>query len=335
MYRFTVITTLMLILLLPICSENSSRADYFYANEISSRAFLNHFRRRPKRSWEAYPIACEGIYLLDPEDKFRCDLRGDEPFVYCPSWSPSRSLIAYSAGTWYYSGSLPDGIYIMNADGTNKRRVTIGMDFQPAWSPDEKRLAFVRSSPTDPQEHSWLCVLNIATHKIRILYSGDCDIRNPSWSPSGKTIAFASNHSGKWKIWLVNANGRVPRILPHQPSGDCVYPNWSQKRNLILFGCTRGSTHVFPMELYTVRPSGSDLHQLPIKNVMCDRVSWSPGGDKILYLKYGPRWMVIRGKKIPSSVGTVVLYVSNPDGSHQHQIIPRLGGTKSISSPDW
>ena len=37
---------------------------------------------------------------------------------------------------------------------------------------------------------------------------------SPAWSPDGRSIAFLSDRSGKWAIWVMDANGANQRMLP-------------------------------------------------------------------------------------------------------------------------
>lgn len=43
-----------------------------------------------------------------------------------PAWSPDGKMIVFSRS---------DGLFIINADGTNMHRITQGPHFQPAWRP--------------------------------------------------------------------------------------------------------------------------------------------------------------------------------------------------------
>jgi Tol biopolymer transport system component len=33
------------------------------------------------------------------------------------------------------------------------------------------------------------------------------DNTSPAWSPDGSQIAFATNRTGRWEIWVMNADG--------------------------------------------------------------------------------------------------------------------------------
>jgi len=60
----------------------------------------------------------------------------------CADWSPDGSKIAFE-GTPSRQSSQPD-IFVMNADGTGRRRITNNTvrDEQPDWSPDSSELTF-------------------------------------------------------------------------------------------------------------------------------------------------------------------------------------------------
>ena len=61
----------------------------------------------------------------------------------------------------------------------------------------------------------------------------------PSWSPNGKTIAFAGRGAGNWQIFTVNASGGVRRELT---SGalDSVDLSWSPEGKHIAFSRVNG-----------------------------------------------------------------------------------------------
>jgi Tol biopolymer transport system component len=35
----------------------------------------------------------------------------------------------------------------------------------------------------------------------------------PAWSPDGNYIAFLSDRSGKWEIWVMRANGTQAKVM--------------------------------------------------------------------------------------------------------------------------
>src|SRR5690349_4443435 len=70
------------------------------------------------------------------------------PSYYTPAWSPDGRQIAFSDSSDYGGpAAYPGDLYVMNADGTNVRKLTASGNTLhgatwPTWSPDGKKLAF-------------------------------------------------------------------------------------------------------------------------------------------------------------------------------------------------
>jgi Tol biopolymer transport system component len=82
-------------------------------------------------------------------------------------------------------------VWRAHPDGTGARQLTSGrlQDASPAWSPDRKAVAFVRSDQDAAQDRSWLCVVPASGGAVRSwefesVLSGIC------YSPDGGKIAF-------------------------------------------------------------------------------------------------------------------------------------------------
>ena len=88
------------------------------------------------------------------------------------------------------------GLWIARTDGAEApRRLTVGTrDTGPRWSPDGRRIAFVRAvekdgRPQPPQIH----VLAMDGGEARAITDMPRGAGNPQWSPDGRTIAFSSS----------------------------------------------------------------------------------------------------------------------------------------------
>ena len=97
-----------------------------------------------------------------------------------PAWSPDGTMIAFSSNQ---DGLNPE-VYIMNADGTDQRRLTNDpdnlSDTYPTWSPDGTRIAFA-SEGGIPNAPSDIYVMNAdGTNRTNITNSPTDDTQ-PDW----------------------------------------------------------------------------------------------------------------------------------------------------------
>ena len=63
------------------------------------------------------------------------------------------------------------------------------------------------------------CTVDRMTH-------GEGNNENPSWSPDGRYLVFASNRAGSYDIYTIPADGGTPRRLTR--NGNCFTPDWSR-----------------------------------------------------------------------------------------------------------
>lgn len=117
------------------------------------------------------------------------------------SWSPDGLWVAYAAG--------PEGsrdLVRARPDGTGAERLTDdpGDDYDPAFSPDGRTLAFVstRGGGT-PRLH----VMDAGGGEARVLADLGGPVRRPSWSPAGRTLAVEVGEAEGPVIYVVTADG--------------------------------------------------------------------------------------------------------------------------------
>ena len=160
------------------------------------------------------------VHVMNP------DGTGDQNLGHghSPAWSPDAQQIVFSAN--------PDGpettlIYKMNADGTNRVRLSDGyQDYYPSYSPDGAKIIFVSERvdpsfpPGDDLGHTQrLFVMNPdGTDEHKLFTSGLRSEHSPVYSPDGSLIAFvgmtrSSTGTSEYNVYVVNADGTGMRKL--------------------------------------------------------------------------------------------------------------------------
>lgn len=128
------------------------------------------------------------------------------------------------------------------------------------------------------------------------LTQNPADDIHPAWSPDGQLLAFSSNRSGTYQIWLMEPDGSNPRQLTHDPS-NARYPAWSGSGTKIAFSSDRnGVSDLYVIDIVTKR----ELRVTQGNVGNATHPSWFPGGDKIVFA---------------TNLGGMHLEVVNVDGS--------------------
>jgi Tol biopolymer transport system component len=186
----------------------------------------------------------------------------------------------------------------------------------------------------------------------------DGDNVEPSWSPYGKQIAYASDQGEKFELWLMNADGSDKRQLTHNDFNDWS-ANWSPDGNELVYVSSEVPySHIYILDiasgkstrvldtpgnegapkwspdgskiiymndnegyfnLFTVKPDGTDIVQVTDFG-QDDRPNWSADGKKITFRRQTVFSTMFSGAEI---------FVSDADGKNPLQL------TNNTTGDDW
>jgi serine/threonine protein kinase/Tol biopolymer transport system component len=158
-----------------------------------------------------------------------------------PAYSPDGSQIAFR------SERDGGGIFVMGSTGESPRRLT-DIGYHPAWSPDGKTILYATQSFEDPRGRSasseiWSVDLTGGERRLLI----KADAVQPSWSPSGRRIAYWGVASGTSRrvVWTVAADGGEPVPVTEDASFNWS-PVWSPDGRFLYFVSDRsGSMNIW------------------------------------------------------------------------------------------
>ena len=215
----------------------------------------------------------------------------------------------------------------MNADGSRKRKLTRrAHDDSPTWSPDGRRIAFLRATGSYRHHGYHLDVVNADGSGLRNLMQVAPLAYFSShvvWSPDGRTIHFGR--------YLVRTDGSGARRLPYIP----LTAVWSPDGQRIAFaghkwlygGREPGACcYASHSEIYVMNADGSGTRKLTHNALQNAEPAWSPDGRKIAFQS---KRRAVRGV-VAGSNGEI--YIMNADGSGKRNLTrnPGLDG-----SPSW
>jgi Tol biopolymer transport system component len=191
------------------------------------------------------------IFLVDVADGDMRQLTDrasrDRPLAWTPD---GQQLLVLSDG---------QGIYRLNPDGANLQWLSdlpasiLGLSY----SPDRRTILF---GSVYNRLISVITSLDVDTGETLDLTQDAAFDRDPSWSPDGTQIAFASNRDGDPEIYVMAADGGSPRQLTHNARWPDMCPSWSPDGSHILFTSIRQGNAYF--SLHIMDADGSNEHQV-------------------------------------------------------------------------
>jgi len=279
--------------------------------------------------------------------------RGGAPHV-----SPDGKLVAYASA---------HGLAVIPAAGGQPRTlIASGWQDEPtlAWSPDSKTLvAVVGKSEITPKHLVWI---DAASGRVLRTIAGGYDFFGVDFSPDGTRIVYTRAPSVKVGTDLfiaALATGRVRQLTRDRQSSAAL---WG--RRWIAFSRSRKPARANDapkLDLYLVRPAGTDLHRLTFTNpgfllAGLVPIAWSQGGRLLAEFvgqdtsyaetvssttgqvrRVGTAARGLVGWGLSRDGARILATTGGPDPGDSNVVsLPYAGGTLSVlarhaHSPDW
>ncbi len=151
-----------------------------------------------------------------------------------PIWTPDGARLTFNSNC---GGGLPN-LYWQSADGAgDAERLTTSDHPQRAfsWTPDGKTLAF---ADIDPINRADIWVVRGDDRKPRPLVKTPFEDTGPAFSPDGRWIAYMSNQSGQYEVYVqaFPSGGRRWQVS----TGGGALPFWNPKGGELLYQSRSG-----------------------------------------------------------------------------------------------
>jgi Tol biopolymer transport system component len=195
------------------------------------------------------------------------------PNAQWPSWTPDGKRIRFytNPGTIEGQTGRPgQGLWEVDVDGSDPRLVIPAWHpWQPAWSPDGTRIAWVGDRGTGSGREDLFVADPDGVHNRRRLTFDPGLVGVAAWSPDGTEIAFSNGST----VEVIGPDGSGRKMLfdCRASCAGLLWLAWSPDGTKIVF--TRNSGAI--LQLWIMSADGTDVHRIPgVSGACC--ASWQP-----------------------------------------------------------
>ncbi len=223
-----------------------------------------------------------------------------------PNWAPDNSKLAFVS---FRTGKPEINIYSYTDGSRLAFPMFNSFASTPAISPDGTQIAFALRSPRGDTD---IYVSKLDGSERRNITNNPAIDTSPTWSPSGKQIAFASGLPSQ--ICICDVDGANLRRIVKE-GGDADSPAWSPDGRWIAF---QWKPHLATnYDLFMVEVSSGRIYQLTSNSGSNENPSWAPDGRHIAFQS--------------DRTGSNQIYIMLIDGSEVRMVTSQGNNT----SPAW
>jgi Tol biopolymer transport system component len=240
---------------------------------------------------------------------------GELQYRYCLAWTPDSKWLVLP---WRGAEKPDRGLFLLNVETRETRRLTTSQDNAPAFSPDGRTLAFNR------ENH--ICFLRLTKDyepegepEQVAPPAGSFENFGTAWSPDGRDIVFSSGNDASAGLWRVAAMPSArPRRLAFASEGASA-PAVSRQGDRLAYAVTRSDANIWRIGL---RSPGQNPG-IPARLIASTRDEESPA-----YSPDGKRIAFMSGRS-----GAPEIWVCASDASNAVQLTAL--GAPVVSAPKW
>ncbi len=223
-----------------------------------------------------------------------------------PIWSPNGKHIAFFRDNGRE-------LFVVNANGTEEKKISQIVWSGPiifyniAWSPDSRRLAFLRNFQTaETGQYTEIFSRKLDDSTENQITFDKKIIDDFCWTSTGE-IVFNSNRGGSVNLWVIPEDGGVPKQLTLGAGIDRCPRISKDAKHLVYLNESQTSN------LWTIDLQTKELQQLTFEDAQIRGVACSPDGNKLIYS--------MENDFEPSQNGFVIC---NKDGSESNKFTPTI-----------
>lgn len=206
-------------------------------------AFYGKYDKR--KTWSIHTVNIDGSNLQRLTHE-------NEVWDSAPAWSPDGKTIAFGREYNDFQKRWQEEVWLMNADGTNQRKIE-ALEGRAPYFLDDSRILY--HSKTGPSQ---ICIANIDGTNIIKLTNNDANDWSPKVSPDGTKIAFISNRDGNQEVYTMNIDGSNQRRITFNSEDDWG-PAWSVNGEKLFFNSKNSEGFRY---IYKVNIDGSSIEKV-------------------------------------------------------------------------